>query len=311
MKLAMLFTGQGSQFAGMGRFLAENFSIARETFEEADEALGESLSTLCWEGPEDRLSLTENTQPATLVVSIAAYRVLELTPTVAAGHSLGEYSALTAAGALSFADAVRLVRERGRRMQAAVPAGVGGMVVLRKLTRAEAEEICARVTSGVCEIANYNAPGQYVLSGEKAAMDEVIEMVGERRALALPVSVPFHCSLLQPAAAAFGELLDQVEMQDPAFPIYCNFYGKPVTTADAARDALKRQFAGSVRWEGCARRMLEDEGIRRFVECGPKPVLIRLVTQVARAVGIDEIDTSSATNLEEVVALKSGEPLAT
>ena len=128
MKLAMLFTGQGSQFAGMGRFLAENFSIARETFEEADEALGESLSSLCWEGPEDLLSLTENTQPATLVVSIAAYRVLDLTPTVAAGHSLGEYSALTAAGALSFPDAVRLVRERGRRMQQAVPAGVGGMV---------------------------------------------------------------------------------------------------------------------------------------------------------------------------------------
>ena len=218
-KLAMLFTGQGAQFAGMGRFLAENFSIARETFEEADEALGEPLSRLCWEGPEDQLSLTENTQPATLVVSVAAYRVLEMTPNLAAGHSLGEYSALTAAGALDFADAVRLVRERGKCMQQAVPAGEGGMVVLRKLTRDEAVALVDEVTAGVCEIANFNAPGQYVLSGEKAAMDQVIEMVGERRALVLPVSVPFHCSMLKEAAATFGELLDQVAMSDPAFPI--------------------------------------------------------------------------------------------
>jgi [acyl-carrier-protein] S-malonyltransferase len=295
----------------MGRFLAENYAAAREVFEEADEVLGEDLSRLCFEGPEDALALTTNTQPATLVVSIAAYRVLERTPDLAAGHSLGEYSALTAAGALRFRDAVALVRERARQMQAAVPPGRGGMVALRKLTREEAVALVGKVTAGVCEIANYNSPGQYVLSGDMAALNQVIEMVGPRTALLLPVSVPFHCSLLKRAAEEFAHVLDDVDIRDPAFPIYSNVDASPVTTAEAARDALKRQFAGAVRWETSVRRMLNDEHVRTFIECGPRPVLVRLVTQIARTMDIDDLDTRAATTAEEVAALRSGEPLAT
>ncbi len=302
--LCALFTGQGSQFAGMGRDLAEAFPVARETLAEADAVLGEELSRLCFEGPEEQLALTENTQPATLAVSIAAWRVAGVRAGCGAGHSLGEYSALCAAGALRFGDALRLVRERARRMQRAVPVGSGGMVVLRKMELAEVEALVARIDRGVCDIANLNAPGQIVVAGERTAMEQVVELAGERRALRLPVSVPFHSSLLAEAAAGFAEVLMATEMRDPEWPVWCNVDAAPVTTAAAARDALRRQFAGTVRWQLSVERMLEG-GVRRFVEFGPKPVLIRMVTQIANGIGAEGVETMAATTAAEVTALRA------
>jgi [acyl-carrier-protein] S-malonyltransferase len=304
MRLAMLFTGQGSQAAGMGKDLAAAYPIARETFAEAGAVLGEDLAALAFAGPDDRLALTENTQPVTLTMSIAAYRALGITPDVAAGHSLGEYSALTAAGTFRFADAVRLVRERARRMQAAVPVGAGGMVVLRKMALADVEALVARVTRGVCDLANLNAPGQYVVSGDSAAMDEIEALAPPRAALRLAVSVPFHSSLLREAAKGFAEVLRAVDMRDPAFPVVCNVDAVPVTTAAAARSALERQFAGAVRWEASLRHMLTQLGVRRFIECGPKAVLVKMAAQIARDIGVEGIEIAGATNACEIEALR-------
>ncbi|MHC5063381.1 MAG: ACP S-malonyltransferase [Planctomycetota bacterium] len=303
MRTAFLFTGQGSQFTGMGRELCEQHSVARETLAEADEALGEELSKLCFEGPDESLALTVNTQPATLAVSIAAFRCLGQEPVLAAGHSLGEYSALTAAGSFAFADAIRLVRERAKKMQEAVPVGTGGMVVLRKMSLDEARQVAESVSEGVCDLANINAPGQFVLSGDAAAMDAVMEKVGPRKGMRLAVSVPFHSSLLQAASEAYAELLDEVEMADPRFPVYCNVDARPVKTADEARDALKRQFANSVLWQTSIERMLDDEKITRFVEFGPKPTLVRMVKQIANAMDKDGVETHGACTVEEIAQL--------
>jgi [acyl-carrier-protein] S-malonyltransferase len=287
-RLVFLFPGQGSQTVGMGRALADRFPIAAQTFAEADEALGFAISKLIFEGPDEELRLTENTQPAILTVSIAAFRVLSelgIRATWAAGHSLGEWSAHVAAGTLTFADAVRAVKARGRAMQLAVPAGQGAMAAVLQLDPALVAEACreaAAETGLVVAAANLNSPTQTVISGALAAVERAAVLVkekGARRAVMLPVSAPFHCALMQPAQEEVERVLASLTLSDPAIPVAANVTGTLITTADAARDALIRQVTGAVRWVDCVQALVA-EGPTQFVEVGPGKVLCGLLKQI-------------------------------
>jgi [acyl-carrier-protein] S-malonyltransferase len=287
--IALIFPGQGSQAAGMGKELAEKYPEARQTFEEADEALGYKLSQLCFEGPEEQLRLTEITQPAILTVSVAALRVLETRmpkPCFVAGHSLGEYSAHVASGTFSFADAVRTVRNRGKYMQEAVPVGVGAMAAILGMDLEKVAAVCADAAQGeVCAPANINSPEQVVISGNTAAVERATKLADERgakRAKILPVSAPFHCSLMKPAQHRLHEDLKKVKMQEPVYPVACNVEAELVTDGQRALDTLVRQVTGSVKWDACI-RLLIAQGVHTFIEVGPGKVLCGLMRQIDRS----------------------------
>ncbi len=274
---------------GMGKDLADNYPVARRTFEEADEALGYRLSALCFEGPEEQLKLTEITQPAILTASVAAWRVLEekgLKPAFVAGHSLGEYSAHVAAGTLAFADAVRTVRNRGKYMQEAVPVGVGAMAAILGMPLDKVIEIAKDAAQGeVCQAANINSPEQIVISGNAGAVERAIKLAtdrGAKKAVSLPVSAPFHCALMQPAQDRLAADLDALSFKDPSCTVVCNVDAAVVGSAEAARAALIRQVTGTVRWEPSV-RLLIDKGAGLFIEVGPGKVLWGLMRQIDRS----------------------------
>jgi len=269
----------------MGREAFDTSDAARAVFEEADEALGEDLSRLCFEGPEEDLKLTANTQPAVLTASIAILRALDASFDVVAGHSLGEYSAHVAAGTLELADAVRLVRKRGQYMQEAVPYGEGSMAAVLKADRGLVERICAEVP-GLVEAVNYNSPQQIVIAGETSAVSEAgtkLQQAGAR-ASTLPVSAPFHSSLMEPAEARLREDVDRIEFSDPRVPVYVNVDATPIRDAAAAKGALIRQVSRPVLWEESVRNMIDD-GVSLFVEVGPGRVLSGLLVRIDRRVG--------------------------
>jgi [acyl-carrier-protein] S-malonyltransferase len=287
--IAYLFPGQGSQFVGMGKDLAEKYGEARQTFEEADDTLGYKLSTLCFEGPEDQLRLTEITQPAILTASVAALRVIETRipkASYVAGHSLGEYSAHVASGTFSFADAVRTVRNRGKYMQEAVPVGVGAMAAILGMDLDKVTAVCRDAAQGeVCAPANINSPEQIVISGNTAAVERAAKLADERgakRAKILPVSAPFHCSLMKPAQDRLEADLDKLELKKPVYPVACNVDAELITDDLRARDTLLRQVTGSVKWEQCV-RLLITQGVQTFIEVGPGKVLWGLMRQIDRS----------------------------
>jgi [acyl-carrier-protein] S-malonyltransferase len=292
MSNAFIFPGQGSQTVGMGRALAQAFAPAREVFEEVDAALGENLTTVMWEGPAEQLTLTENAQPALMAVSLAGMRVLQAEAGLelksqaqfVAGHSLGEYSALAAAGALTIADTARLLRIRGRAMQKAVPVGTGAMAAFIGLELDEAAAVAAEAAQGdVCQAANDNGGGQVVVSGTKAAVERAVEIGkarGAKRAVMLPVSAPFHCALMQPAADAMAEAFAGVAMAPPAVPLVANVLARPITApADIVR-RLVEQVTGTVRWRESVAYMA-DAGVKAFYEVGSGKVLSGLVKRIA------------------------------
>ncbi len=306
---AFVFPGQGSQYAGMGRDVAEKYPAARKVFDDIDAALGFSISQLCFEGPEDQLRLTENTQPAILAVSSALHAVLEehgaTRRDLVAGHSLGEYSAIVSVGGLTPAGAAKLVRARGRFMQEAVPVGTGGMAALIGPTVEEARAICEEAAEGeVVSVANINAPGQIVIAGTKAGIDRAIDVAkkrGVRRALPLPVSAPFHCELMKPAADRLEPLLDEAGFHDLWFALVSNVDASPIGTATAVRNALLRQVASPVRWVESVQKMVAM-GVKRIVEIGPGNVLTGLVKRIDS--NVELVNVSDVPSLEKFLESK-------
>jgi [acyl-carrier-protein] S-malonyltransferase len=306
MKIAFVFPGQGSQFAGMGREVFEKYAAARAVFDEADGALDSPISRLCFEGPEEDLKLTENTQPAILATSVALFRIIEeqgVRPDFVAGHSLGEYSALVAAGAMKLEDAAALVRRRGRYMQEAVPVGVGAMAALLGLNTDTVHGICKRASEGqVISPANLNSPGQVVIAGHKEAVERAVTIAkeaGAKRAILLQVSAPFHCALMMPAEERLAVDLDLIEFAGLRFPLVTNVDAQMIATGPAAKSGLKRQVSRPVRWHECVQRLI-DEGVNTFVEVGPGKVLLGLIRSIDKSATLlhveDEKSVENALN---------------
>jgi [acyl-carrier-protein] S-malonyltransferase len=312
MSVAFVFPGQGSQAVGMGKALAESFDPARAVFEEVDAALGEKLSATMWDGPADKLTLTENAQPALMAVSLAAMRVLQTEAGVdlkrdakfVAGHSLGEYSALAAAGAISIADTARLLRIRGRAMQQAVPVGAGAMAALLGLELDAAAAVAAEAAQGeVCQVANDNGGGQVVVSGNKAAVERAVEIAkakGARRAMMLQVSAPFHCALMQPAADAMAKALGETDVRTPAVPVVANVLAQPISEPQDIVRRLVEQVTGTVRWRECVTTMA-GQGVMTFYEVGSGKVLTGLLKRI-----VDGATGVAIGTPEDVAAFKAG-----
>ena len=301
--IAFVFPGQGAQHAGMGKELADNFTVAKHLFEEANDALGFDLASLCFNGPDEELKLTTITQPAILTTSIAALRVLEqetgLKPDYSAGHSLGEYSALVCAKALTFADAVRTVRQRGAFMQDAVPVGVGSMAAIIGLEAAALESVCEEAAEGeIVSPANFNSPGQIVIAGHTSAVERAMVLAkekGAKRALPLPVSAPFHCSLLTPAGDKLNDVLSEVAFSEMSIPVVSNVEAEPNDNFERLQQLLVAQVSAPVRWDASVSRMV-DLGVDRFVEIGPGKVLSGLVKRIDKSASSMNLDDLKSLN---------------
>jgi [acyl-carrier-protein] S-malonyltransferase len=300
-KIGLIFPGQGSQYVGMGQDLYEHFPVARQTFAEAQEALGFDLAAVCFSGPEEKLKLTAITQPAVLTVSVAMWRVIQseekVKPVGAAGHSLGEYGALVAAEALPFAQAVRLVHWRGKFMQEAVPVGEGAMAAIMNMSAAEVETLCAEAAQGeVLTPANYNSPGQIVIAGHRRAVERAVAMVAQKsgkKAIILPVSAPFHCPLMRPAGERLQEVLAQINFSDPTFPVLANAEADFYPGKEAIRELLVKQVDHPVRWEECMQKLLQI-GVDMVWEVGPGKVLTGLLRRINREVPVANIEDKSS-----------------